>query len=165
MEKNELLEMHRAWAKRGNPLAGGIGNTAELATLKKTNAEQATRIAEFTAQVEQMTKDAADLEAQVAQRDERIKALQGELDALTKQLEQAGKGSADKQAKRIVELEAVCQKARDYWEGVTIHGKDPEASFSDLMDDLDAVYPANADAGNGKGGGKGKGGKRTRKGK
>lgn len=60
------------------------------------NAEQAKRIAEFTAQVEQMTKDAADLEAQVAQRDERIKALQGELDALTKQLEQAGKGSADK---------------------------------------------------------------------
>lgn len=163
MGNNQLLEMHRAWAKRGNPLAAGGANAEELAALKKTNSEMAKRIAEFTEQTEKMSKDVADLEAQVAQRDQRIASLQADVDALTKQLEEAGNGSADAQAKRIVELEKFCQKAREYWHGVTVEGKDPEASFSDLMDDLDAVYPATAVDGNGTGS-KRKGGKRTRKG-
>ena len=61
MDKTDILEMHRAWARGRNPLAGGSANLADLSKLKNENAEQAARIKAFEADIEQMNAKVAEL--------------------------------------------------------------------------------------------------------
>lgn len=159
MDKTDILEMHRAWARRGNPLAGGSANLADLSKLKNENAEQAARIKTLEDRIAQFEKtDGENVQ--------KIVALEAERDNWRKQaLEENAAADVAKPDAKWMEF---AEKMRKAWHRVTVDcTTTAEVAMSEMMDELDDLTGVVADntKGNNKGKTKGKGANRTRKGK
>lgn len=159
MYKTDILEMHRAWARHRNPLAGGSANLADLSKLKNENAERAARIKTLEDRI-------AQLEKTDGENVQKIVALEADRDNWRKQvLEENAAADVAKPDAKWMEF---AEKMRKAWHRVTVDcTTTAEVAMSEMMDELDDLTGVVADntKGNDKGKTTGKGAKRTRKGK